>query len=80
VNESRLTNRKDVISADEIRRINAEATNPDVQYLRHLVREPIRVAQTVECEALVYYKGSWIMANDPIARGVLDRKHKSKSE
>ena len=46
---------------------------------RVIVREPIKVAQTVDCEELIYYKEAWIMPNDPIARGLLDRKSKSNN-
>lgn len=46
-------------------------------YLRTLIREPINVPQTIECEELIYYKGAWIMPNDSIAKSVLDRKQQT---
>lgn len=44
------------------------------EYLRVFTREP--VPSSMLCEELVYYKGSWIMPNDPIARSILDRRAK----
>jgi len=49
-------------------------------YMRTLVREPIKVAQTTECEELIFYKGGWISPNDSIARNVLDRKAASENK
>lgn len=45
-------------------------------YLRQIVREPIKVPQTVECEELIYYKGAWISPGDSIGRRMMDRRSK----
>ncbi|MFA4970761.1 MAG: hypothetical protein WC540_14140 [Sulfuritalea sp.] len=76
IREKQLTDYPGVLPATEVRRLNEEAKNPDVRYLRVFVREPVKLAQTSDCEELVYYKGAWIMPNDPVARDLLDRKSK----
>lgn len=45
-------------------------------HLKRIVREPIRVPQTVECEELIFYKGVWIGPGDSIGRRMMDRKSK----
>lgn len=45
-------------------------------HLKRIVREPIRVPQTVECEELIFYKGVWIGPGDSIGRRMMDRKPK----
>lgn len=45
-------------------------------HLRQLSRESVKSAQTTTCEELMYYKGAWIMPNDPVARDILDRRQK----
>lgn len=44
-------------------------------HLLTIMREPIKagVGSGASCEELIYYKGSWIMPHDPIARDMLDR-------
>jgi hypothetical protein len=77
--EQRLTGRFSPVPAEEIKQINAEAKNPSVQYLRIFVRAPIKSPQTMECEKLIFYKGGWIMPNDPAARQIMDiREQKNK--
>lgn len=75
IREEQLTDYPGVLPGTEVRRLNEEAKNPDVRYLRMFVREPVSSAQTMDCEELIYYKGAWIMPNDPVARDQLDRKH-----
>ncbi|MBE7421585.1 MAG: hypothetical protein HS110_03960 [Zoogloeaceae bacterium] len=58
VHERRLTGYHGTIPANEIKRINAEAKNPDVRYLRVFVREPITGGPTT-CEKRVHYKCGW---------------------
>lgn len=55
--------------------------NRDLRRTPHLLtitREPIKsgVGSGASCEELIYYKGSWIMPHDPIARDMLDRNKK----
>jgi hypothetical protein len=50
--EVRLTKYSGPVPASEIKRINSEATNPDVRYLRVFVNGPIKVSQTVDCPDL----------------------------
>lgn len=47
VHERRLAGHQGTIPADEVKRINAEAKNPEVRYLRVFVREPI--ADSILC-------------------------------
>lgn len=55
--------------------IKEENRNLEI-HLRQIVREPVKVAQTVECEELIYYKGAWIGPGDSIGRRMMDRKSK----
>lgn len=74
--EQRLTQYAGAVPAEEIKKINAEAKHPDVQYLRVFVREPLDPRKTrsnVNCEELVYYKGAWISPGDSIGRRMMDR-------
>lgn len=75
LHERRLASHSGALSAEEVKSINAESRSSDVSYLRLFVREPIKagIGSGERCEELIYYKGSWIMPNDPIARGMLDR-------
>lgn len=50
--ERHLTEYSGPVPANEIKRINAEAKSPDVRHLRQIIREPIKVPQTVECPDL----------------------------
>ncbi|MDO8742743.1 MAG: hypothetical protein Q7J45_04435 [bacterium] len=52
IREKQLTDHPGVLPATEVRRLNEEAKNPDVRYLREFVRQPIKVAQTVDCPDL----------------------------
>lgn len=40
------------VPVEEVRKMNAESQSADVRYLKVFVREPIKVAQTVECPDL----------------------------
>ena len=74
--EQRLTQYSGPVPAEEVRKINAEAKNRDVQYLRVFVREPLdpkKTTSNVNCEELVFYKGAWIGPGDSIGRGMMDR-------
>ena len=71
--EPQLIKHSAAVPAIEVRKMNADAKNPDVLYLRFFVREPIKVAQTVACEELVYYKGAWIGPGNSIGRRLMDR-------
>lgn len=50
--EARLKKYSGPIPAREIRKLNAEALNPNVLYLRVFAREPVRVSVTVDCPDL----------------------------
>ncbi len=78
VYELRLTNYQGAIPADEIKRINAEAKNPDVLYLRAFVHEPIKSGET-NCAEMVYYKGAWVGPGDSIGKRMMDRISKQSS-
>jgi len=47
-------------------------------YLRIVTREPIKVAQTVNCEELIYYKGGWISPKGTFGRDFMDRVSKPR--
>ena len=50
--ERRLTGFSGPVPAEEVRKMNAEAMNPQVHYLRVFAREPIKVGQTEDCPDL----------------------------
>lgn len=52
IREKQLTDYPGVLPAMEVRRLNEEAKNPDVRYLRVFVGEPIKSAQTMDCPDL----------------------------
>lgn len=60
------------ISADSVKQFNSTLTQVE---LKSIVRIPIKKAG-VDCGERVFYKGSWIMPNDPIAKTILDRRKK----
>lgn len=58
-----------------------QLTNQRLQQaeLRSILREPVKrgtEGSEVNCEELIKYKGYWIMPNDSVARGMVDRKAK----
>jgi hypothetical protein len=55
--------------------IKGENRNLEI-HMRQIVREPVKVAQTVECEELIFYKGAWIGPGDSIGKRMMDRKSK----
>lgn len=61
-----------LLTAETIIQHNKENSDPAN---RNILRE---ASTTVgkECVDLVFYKGSWIMPNDPVMRSILDRKAK----
>ena len=65
-----------LVSAKEIAKLNGNLRQPE---LKTILREPVRKGtegSAVNCEELVRYKDHWIMPNDPVARGMVDRKFK----
>ena len=65
-----------LVSAKEIAKLNGNLRQPE---LKTILREPVRKGtegSAVNCEELVRYKDHWIMPNDPVARGMVDRKVK----
>ncbi len=67
IRERQLTDYRGVLPATEVKRLNEEATNPDVRYLREFVREQIKVAQTVDCPDLNSHRYTSPKAPFPIA-------------
>lgn len=64
------------ISADRVKKINSAFKQSE---LRTILREPIKLkveGSQVICAEYVFYRGSWIMPNDPIAKEILDRRQK----
>jgi len=47
-------------------------------HLKKIMRQPVKSAQTMECEELIYYKGGWILPNDSVARQFMDLKEKQQ--
>jgi hypothetical protein len=59
--ERRLTGYSGPVPAEEVRKMNAEARNPQVLYLRMFARDPIKVGATTDCAEMVYDgNGGWI--------------------
>lgn len=78
--EKRLTGYSGAVPVEEIRKMNAESTNPDVRYLKVFVPEPITKGDgSWRCEELVYYKGAWVGPGDSIGKRMMDRKSKQSS-
>lgn len=49
-------------------------------HLRQLSREPVKSAQTTDCEEQVYYKGAWVGPGDSIGKRMMDRKSKASDK
>jgi hypothetical protein len=65
--ERRLVADPHVVSPEEVRQLN-ETRNPELQYLRVFVRQPIKTALTVTCPKMVYDgKGGWQSEGGPKA-------------
>ena len=47
-------------------------------HLKKVMRQPVKSAQTMDCEELIYYKGGWILPNDPVARKFMDFKEQQQ--
>lgn len=65
-----------VVSAELVRKFNSSLRQPEY---KNILREVVKLgvdSSSVNCEELVKYKGYWVMPNDPIARGLVDRKSK----
>ena len=64
------------VPADAVRSTNQRLQQAE---LRSILREAVKrgtEGSAVNCEELIRYKGHWIMPNDPVARGMVDRKVK----
>lgn len=73
--EDKLT-RLGLVSAEKIRELNSEYKQPEY---RTILREPVKQGtegSSINCIELVFYKGAWIMPNDPVMRMRLDRSVK----
>lgn len=65
-----------LVPAETIKRRNNELVQPEY---KTILREAVKVKNgnsITDCEELIKYKGYWIMPNDPVARGMVDRKTK----
>lgn len=65
-----------LVSAEDIAKLNRDLRQAE---LRTILREPVKrgtEGSTVNCEELIKYKGFWIMPNDSVARGMVDRDTK----
>lgn len=61
-----------LVSAEQVKSFNRNYPQPE---FKTILREPYSGAGG-GCEELIKYKGYWIMPNDPVARGMVDRKAK----
>ena len=64
------------VPTDAVQSINQSLRQAE---LRSILRDPVKrgtEGSAVNCEELIRYKGHWIMPNDPVARGMVDRKVK----
>lgn len=65
-----------VVSVAAIKTLNSRLTQPEYKtILRETIKGKNGISIT-DCEELIRYKGYWIMPNDPVARGMVDRKTK----
>src|SRR5574340_506115 len=60
-----------VVSAETIKNLNSTVRQPEYKTILREAMPEARIKQM--CEELIFYKGSWIMPNDPVARRMLDR-------
>lgn len=70
----RATAQHGYVSAEKVQALNESLREPE---LKSILREPVKPGtpgSAVNCEELVKYKGYWIMPNDPVARGMVDKK------
>lgn len=58
------------VSAEEVKRLNREITQPEYKTILREALPKERINQM--CMEMVPYKGSWVMPNDPIARKFID--------
>lgn len=64
----------DLLTAETIKLRNDEINIPEK---RAILREALPQARINQmCMEMILYKGYWIMPNDPVARGMVDRKTK----
>ena len=62
------------ISAETIKKLNTGFSQPE---FRSILREPLAKNRTEQmCEERIFYKGQWILPNDPIARKFIDQQQK----
>jgi hypothetical protein len=64
--------KKGFVTAEKVKELNAHST---IREFKTILREAYPGAGG-GCEELIKYKGYWIMPNDPVARGMVDRKTK----
>lgn len=62
------------VSAKAIQEIIARYRQPEYKTILREALPQARINQM--CEELIFYKGSWIMPNDPVARRMMDRNSK----
>jgi len=63
---------KKIVDSDTIKHINAEFRQPEY---KGILREQLpkeRVEQM--CEERIFYKGYWILPNDPVAKNMIDQR------
>lgn len=67
---------KGFVTAAMVQHANSDLTQPEYKtILREAIRGKNGISIT-DCEELIRYKGYWVMPNDPVARGMVDRKAK----
>jgi hypothetical protein len=62
------------VSAEEVKRLNREITQPEYKTILREALPKERINQM--CMEMVPYKGSWVMPNDPIARKFIDQQNR----
>jgi hypothetical protein len=64
-----------LVQSDKIRELNRHAKIPEH---RAILREPLKPGSigSTNCEQRVFYKGHWLVPNDPVARKFIDQQEK----
>jgi len=67
-----------VVSAEKVKELNTGFQQPEY---RTILREALPQERINKmCEDRVLYKGSWILPNDPAARGFIDQQNNKTKE
>lgn len=72
----RAARKSGYVSVEGVREINRSLPQPEYKTILREAKKERYGNSLTDCEELVRYKGYWVMPNDPIAHGMVDRKTK----